>query len=416
MKIIITESQAQLLKEALGVPNDILEGAEKLYQTIIDHIRTIDHKSNEYNFDGNLDIEFGGKKKVHVDNYELTINTEEIDDYEGSADVMSMGVQTSFMFDRNILMQRREITSELILHVTFVVGPNWEPKELIEKMESDKVYQTASLAHELKHKYDKQVKEIDLVGPSAEYQATQQVSKFGIPAIDHKFYRYAYFISMTENLVRTTEVASQMKSLGVTKKGFEEFIKNERVYKELLQIKNYTFEKFISDIKERMERVDALLDHVGIDYSNMTDDEKIETVLEIVYQDSVNHKMNIFMQMTSEHSDMLIDMASAFGALPPILKTKAKQLEKTNEVRQKFLNYAIKYKNNPVKFFEDEIENFSYMANKFLKRVIKLYAMAKDDETQINESIQNWDLHQKLMEKKYGKRKISTTYNFKKIK
>ena len=42
--------------------------------------------------------------------------------------------------------------------------------------------------------------------------------------------------------------------------------------------------------------------------------------------------------------------------------------------------------------------------------------MAKDDETQINESIQNWDLHQKLMEKKYGKRKISTTYNFKKIK
>jgi hypothetical protein len=221
---------------------------------------------------------------------------------------------------------------------------------------------------------------------------------------------------MSENLVRTTEVASQMKSLGVTKKGFEEFIKNERVYKELLQIKNYTFEKFISDIKERMERVDALLDHVGIDYSNMTDDEKIETVLEIVYQDSVNHKMNIFMQMTSEHSDMLIDMANSFGALPSFLETKAKQLEKTNEVRQKFLNYAIKYKNNPVKFFEDEIENFSYLANKFLKRVIKLYAMAKDDETQINESIQNWDLHQKLIEKKYGKRKISTTYNFKKIK
>ena len=33
--------------------------------------------------------------------------------------------------------------------------------------------------------------------------------------------------------------------------------------------------------------------------------------------------------------------------------------------------------------------------------------MAKDDE-QVSESILNWDLHQKVMEKKYGKRKIET--------
>jgi hypothetical protein len=31
-----------------------------------------------------------------------------------------------------------------------------------------------------------------------------------------------------------------------------------------------------------------------------------------------------------------------------------------------------------------------------------------------NESIINWELHQKLMEKKYGKKPIQTTYNFKK--
>ena len=42
--------------------------------------------------------------------------------------------------------------------------------------------------------------------------------------------------------------------------------------------------------------------------------------------------------------------------------------------------------------------------------------MAKDDESQVSESILNWDLHQKLMEKKYGKRKISTTYKYKNFK
>ena len=71
-------------------------------------------------------------------------------------------------------------------------------------------------------------------------------------------------------------------------------------------------------------------------------------------------------------------------------------------------------KEQQVKFFEEEIENFNYVANKMLKRLVKLYSIAKDED--VNESIQNWDLHQKLMEKKYGKRKIETTYKFKNFK
>jgi hypothetical protein len=36
------------------------------------------------------------------------------------------------------------------------------------------------------------------------------------------------------------------------------------------------------------------------------------------------------------------------------------------------------------------------------------------DKKETNESIINWDLHQRLMEKRYGKMKISTTYKHKK--
>jgi hypothetical protein len=54
----------------------------------------------------------------------------------------------------------------------------------------------------------------------------------------------------------------------------------------------------------------------------------------------------------------------------------------------------------------------SYNANKMLKKISKLYAMAKDD-TQVTESILNWDLHQKLMEKKRGKRRIDTEIKYK---
>lgn len=413
--ILITERQLRLITEALGVPDEILSAAEKLYNIILENLKTIQDKEEEYDFSGSLNVEIGKKKKIKIEHYNLTVRVEEIDDYKEKPDISSMGVQSGFMFDRDKLLQRNQLKEDLDLFITFVVNPNWEPQELVDKMVEDQNYQTASLAHELKHQYDKQAKELSLIGKSADYRAIQQTSTFGIPAIDRKFFRYAYFISMSENLVRPVEVASQMRSANVSKSKFRDFIENERVYKELLEIKNYTFDKFIEELHEQMFRVDALLDHIGTDYSNMTDDEKIKEVLELVYIDSVNKRMDIFVNMTSENYDQLIEMSKLFGNVPSILKSKVKGLEETNKVRQKFLNQAVKYQKNPIKFFEDEIENFNFVATKYLKKIGKLYAMAKDDEN-MNESIQNWDLHQKLMEKKYGKRKISTTYKYKNFK
>ena len=39
--------------------------------------------------------------------------------------------------------------------------------------------------------------------------------------------------------------------------------------------------------------------------------------------------------------------------------------------------------------------------------------MAQDD-TQVTESIIDWELHMKIMEKKYGKRPIETEFKYKK--
>ena len=78
--------------------------------------------------------------------------------------------------------------------------------------------------------------------------------------------------------------------------------------------------------------------------------------------------------------------------------------EKMDNLKEKFFKYLTKFKDNPTKFFEDEIENFQYIANKMIKKISKVYGLAKDDE-QVSESILNWDLHQQIMEKKYGKRK-----------
>jgi len=412
--IVITESQLKIITEALGVPDNILDAADMLYDVVEQDIKTIDTIQDEYNFDGEINFELGNKKKIKIDSYTLTVKIEEIEDEKGGVlDIISMGMEGGFGFNRDVYMKETEPSTTLELSITFAVGENWEPEGLIQKMEEERDEHVSSLSHEIKHKYDKQSKQFGLMGLDAEYQATQKRGTFGIPAIDSVFYRFMYYIHTIENLVRPTEVAYSMKRKNITKSQFKEFLENNRVYKELLEIKNFSFDDFISQLKEQEERLDALLEHINDDPSNMTIDEKIKRVLEVVHIDLVNNKMDLFVEMTSHPSDNFLRMALDIGLLPPNTKKNIEGLKKTNEIRQKFLNYVIKYQENPTKFFENEFKSFNFVANKMLKKISKLYAMAKDDE-QVSESIINWELHQQIMEKKYGKRKIETKYKYKK--
>ena len=414
MKIIISESQLKYINEALGVPDYILDAAEMLYNVVERDIKSIDTVEEEYEFDGKIDFVLGDKKKVTIDSYELKVNIEEMEDEEGVLDIISMGMGGSFGFNRNVYMKENEPSSTLELTITFAVGETWEPEGLIKKMEEEKDEQVASLAHEIKHKYDKQSKKYALIGTDAEYQATQRRGTFGIPVIDRVFFRYLYYISGIENLVRPTEVASLMRSKGITKSNFMEFLKNNRVFTELVEIKNFTFNDFISKLKEQEVRMDALIDHIGEDPSDMSIDEKINRVLEVTYIDFVNNKMEMFVTMTEHVMDDFLKFGAQLGMLPPNAEERLEELQKTNVIRQKFMNYVMKYEKNPTKFFEDEFENFNYVSNKMLKKIGKLYDMAKDD-VPVSESIINWELFQKVREQKHGKRKIETKFNFLKI-
>jgi len=40
-----------------------------------------------------------------------------------------------------------------------------------------------------------------------------------------------------------------------------------------------------------------------------------------------------------------------------------------------------------------------------MKKISKIYALLPDEKEQTNESILDWELHQKIMEKRYGKRR-----------
>ena len=405
--ILISENQLRLITEALGVPDSLLTIAEEVYVMVAQHLKSITNKEDEYVFHNYPNYELGGKKKIKIEEIETTVNIEHHPQHTGKPEIISMGMGQSFHFDRNVKLKKivPSVTAEL--EVTFVVGDEWEPEDLYRVYVNGKENFLPSIAHELKHKYDKQVKEFDLIGRDAEYQTTQRYGNYGIPVIDHKFMRYLYYAHMTENLVRPVEVASNMRLNNVTKSQFYDFLKNNRVFQELQEIKNFTFEDFIKEIHKSMDRVDALIEHVGEDPSTMNDSEKIRRVLELVYINLVNNKMDIFVNMTSTNNEQLRN------ELLQMMGQKVNPMGgEIGDVRKKFFNYITKFKDKPTEFFKSEIENLNYNANKILKRISKLYAMAQDD-TQVTESIINWELHQQLMEKKFGKKKIETKLRYK---
>jgi hypothetical protein len=408
--IIITENQLRLITEALGVPDSILDAAEKIYDLIGQDLKSITTKDEKYEFSNEVDIELGDKKKINIEDFELVVNIEEYPkQIKGKPVIISMGMGQSFHFDRKVMMKRIQKSETAEIEITYGVGENWEPSDLYDVYVEDRSEHLGSIAHELKHKYDKQSKELDLIGRDAEYRATHNYGSFGIPIIDGTFMRYLYYTTIAENLVRTTEVASQLKSDNITKSQFKDFLSNNRVYRELLEIKNFTFEKLIEGLRNDMDKVDKVLIHIDEDPSELTEEQKIRRILEIVYINLVNTKMSTFIDMTSNSRD---ELRSLFRGLMGSSLVDDEEEKKMDKLKNKFANHISKYKGNTTQFFKDEIENFNYIATKMLKKIGKLYAMAKDDQP-VSESIINWELHQKLMDKKHGKSKLETEFKFK---
>ena len=232
-KIIITERQMDLivknlLSEAVGVPEGIIESAEELYEIILNLLKGMDDYDNTQTFtEDNLDLTISDYK---IHELELRVEINEMDDYDGPLVMMSAGVASQFNFDKKILMKVHRLDNSIELSLNFASnGDSWDADDVYNYFSKDKIELISVIAHEIKHKFDKQKKETDLIGKDADYQAyASQGLNFGIPVIN-EFMRYSYFIQNTENLVRPTEVASRMSQKNITKDQFDEFLRNDEL-------------------------------------------------------------------------------------------------------------------------------------------------------------------------------------------
>jgi hypothetical protein len=405
MKYIISKEQYNLISEALGVPDSILGAAEELYDIFLKDLSSITKKSNKYQFAGKIDVILGDKKKVVLNGYELDVEVTNIDEFEGPPQIGTMGMSQNIVFDKKIMMKKIDESNVAEFSISFIAGDEWEPHQLYEYFSKDRDFQVSVLAHELKHKYDKQANLIGLIGPDAEYHALRSVPKFGIDVIDNKFMYYLYYTQLAEDLVRTTEVASRIKSKNISQSEFIDFLRKNETFQTLVEIKNFTLEKFINGIMKEMPKVDEIIRMFGDDPNVMDTTDKVREILNLVQINLINQKIDTFNEFVGSPTTNIMNMFRMFGGNVP------KEYEEVEKVKENFYNYVTKFEGRPLDFFKQEFNRFNTVSNKTIRKLSKLYAMTHKKPT--NESIINWNLHMKLMEKKYGKKKIE--FNLRKL-
>jgi len=412
MKIIITESQFKVLKEAVGVPEGILQAGEELYNIVSDELKQINSTEDSYDIEID-DVELK-ISDITFDKINLTINVQEVEDFPFDIPkIASMGVANEFNFDEGVMLQVNAKSSSLDLNINFIAPEGWEPEDLYKEYSGDKEHNVSIMSHEVMHRFHRQKQTHELMGGTADYNVyASGTLRFGIPVISD-FMRYSYYIQYSENIVRPTEMASRMMQKGIKREEFYDFMMNDEIFKELKSIRDFSYNYFISQLYEQMEDVNGLIEHAGGDPDSMDDDEKIKSVLELVYINLVNAKVDAFDNFFYSHSEKMAQMFSGLmgnlfgGQINPPNEEKEK-------VRRKFINHVSKYQNREMDFFKDECERFNYVATNLIKKISKIYALLPDEKEQTNESILDWELHQKIMEKRYGKRPIQKSYNFRK--
>ena len=404
MKIIVTKEQKKVINEALGVPKHILDAAEKMYQIVLRDLKSITEKQNEYEFDGVTYFDLGDKKQIPIRSYTLTVEIDETDQLE---DVVlgSMGMGQQFRFDRDSMMKLNAESNEANFHINFYVPEDWEPKDLVDWFENNRSVAESSLAHELKHKYDHQLNRQGLIGNEAQYIAHQNLPRVMIPQVDDQFYRYLYFTDAMESSVRATEVASDIRTQGIKKSEFRDFLKNNRIFKIMMEIKNFTFEKLIRGVYENLDTVDRIFDEIDVDTEGMSDKDKVKKMLELIYVNIANKKIDVFDEYLDRGNNPFKLFLMQMGGIVDEDDIKVDQIKKN------FRSFVAKYENNPLGFFKAEIDKFHRVADQVIRKIGKLYDMAQDD-TQVTESIIDWELHMKLQQKKRGDKPLDTQIKF----
>ena len=350
------------LVERLGVPEGILDIAEEIYPKILlsigdnDTVEMLKNSSIYVNGDFNIN-DFNFNRILF--NYKI---------FEGD-DLEIIGMSQSTNSKLTNKYKLKTVPSDGMVELTiFISGPkSIKGLNIKDLLEENKKIVISSLSHELKHSYDDYKDSLGDVQLRSNYEVYTK-ERFGVRPID-SFLERLYFTSSIESLVRPTEVASLLKMGNITKKGFYDFIKNDRTYKLLTELSKFNIEDWRNEIKEYIPEIIKFFKSNGVEGVDVLDeDEIVDEFLRVCYYNIKNWKVQKTYEIFVNR-----EIERLIGFMPEKEQMFRKHLNKINR-------FGDDYK----KYYEYEAKTIRYVADNLRKKIAKLFDMAKDEK---NESI-----------------------------
>lgn len=364
----------KILNERLGVPEGIIDASKNLYNDIIDiFFKKLSKYKRTYNFTIKPELPYQ-IKDFTIDKVELEITLHETDQTD-VVDLIGMSVQSTFSKDFSGEKPKfiNDVKSTSKMEFDLAVPEVWDVNMIKEYLQNNKVKVITSFAHELKHEYDDFKSKTFSLVERVNYNVARKMMGWLKPLNEFSF--YIYFISNIESLVRTTEISAELDLMGITKKEFLNFLLKNRTYKLLKDIQNFSFDGLKNNLLEYIEEIEKIFNEIDVDYSNMTNLEKVDEILKLYVVNFSNKKFENYLRYMTDSF-----MEEVFGFS-----------EKKENWVDKFRQTLSKYSNNENKFFEESEKLFKFVSTKMIKKISKLYDMLS--EKTVSESIHNPELY-----------------------
>lgn len=363
----------RVIQEEVGVPKNIYESADLITDRVYYELKNIlsgggnvDNGDYDMVFSVNTTINDLTIKRV---NFSVQINYANVEGPE----LMGAGFnpRPSLDYDKFVYVSK-ENPSNVHLMLKFYIPSDDEvsKEDFFNYFLENRGRVVNNISHELKHAYDYYKKPEESFADSIEYQSVVNYGLGFIPL--HEFFFKLYYSNKTENLVRATEVYSSMRDEDIDDDKFLEFLLSNEIYVQYNELANYSYDMLINSLRDNIKNLRNGIAHYNLKVPRKNDD-VIQLVLKIGYMNIANLKVkNLSELLTTDFIEEMI-------GFDPESK-KGKYFRKN---AQKFG----KYQNNYLNFYKTEIEKFNKIGNLMIKKISKLYSIAKDSNADSSDII-----------------------------
>lgn len=375
----------QFIKEAAGVPENLVQTAQLVYVRIMEEFETIIplygsigltcETLKEYTIKYRENFRISNKNFPEIQikfkmSFDKDLSEIEIEELQHV-----YGAKYGYVKDRGYKLKKFGGAKGATVSISLKMPENCEISKLKDFFIARKSEVISSITHELKHYFDLLIKSDITPGQTLDYSAYLQFVSDIFPLYDFIFKLY-YFHNI-ENSVRPSELAGLLSSEGITKSNFKEFFFKTEIWDQIDGARKLTYEGIKEEMKDYSEEMDEVLTEYELMdlYNKMIEEKK--------FSDPLSGKIELVLHITFEY----------------IKKLKIKELKKIliqddlhplrfrETSKEKFMtSYLTDIQKHDYyeDFFRSEIKKINRESNKLFRKVAGVYSLVPSDTSTNN--------------------------------